>query len=187
MGMMNTKYFFPVLLLGMAVFSGCNESVVDKETDIPESTETETETIDPLTIQSFAEMPFTLYKSGMDGWVYSEQVNGDGDTLRTEQFSESLFHIINSNYADATIYDSELKVSNGICVGMSKEDFLKTFTDFSEEHSLISVKEHYIEIHSTEDFDTSDRWEFHFHTDTLEFIKFDHYVDADYDFTEPEL
>ncbi len=187
MGMMNIKHFFPAALLSIAIFSGCNEAVVDNETETPESTETENEPIEPLTIQSFAEMPFTLYKIGIDGWEYSEQVNNDGDTLRTEQFSESLFHIINSNYADATIYDSELKISNGICVGMSKENFLNTFTDFSKEHRLVSIKEHYIQVHSSENFETSDRWEFHFHNDTIEFIKFDHYVDADYNFSRLEL
>lgn len=187
--MIRTKYFFPAFIALATTLYSCSESVTENETEVPETTEeTINESVpDQLTIQSFAEMPFTLYKSGMDGWEYSEKMNQNGDTLRTEQFSESLFHIINSNYADATIYDSELKVSSGICVGMSKKNFLNTFSDYSEEHKLISVKEHFIQVHSSENFETSDRWEFHFHNDTLELIKFDHYMDADYDFSEEEL
>lgn len=143
------------------------------------------QTGDGVTVNDFMEIPFTVMgpKNQLNEWKEKDKVYGE-DTLRTIRFKNSVFRVMNHTYIDATIYDEELKVVYDICVGMSRNEFESRFATLEENDHRPYIKKdkNTVLLSCCSDLELHDKWQFEFYKDTLDLIKFDHYVDSDLEF-----
>lgn len=144
---------------------------------------------DDLDVNDFVAFPFTVMgpPNQLGAWTEIDKVYSN-DTLRTIRFKDSEFRVMNHTYVDATIYDKELKLVHNIYVGMSRAEFESRFSNIEESDNKPYVKksENSIVLSCCADLELYDKWEFEFHKDTLDLIKFDHYVDMDLEFPNIE-
>ncbi len=146
-----------------------------------------------LDVNDFVIIPFTVMgpPNQLEEWDEKDKIFGN-DTLRTIRFKNSVFRVMNHTYVDATIYDEDLILVHDIHVGMSRSEFESRFMNIEENANKPYVKksENSIVLSCCADLELHDKWEFEFYKDTLDLIKYDHYVDSDLNFpsieTSPE-
>lgn len=189
--MQRIKHF---ILFAMIAWGCQNSGPLQDESDPPQRIEkgdsTNYESQDLMTVDEFLNSPFSVYKDGIDQWIITDTIHPETfDTLTTEKFKESVFHYYNKEYIDATILDQELKITNEIHVGMSKADFKAAFEDFtiSKNAPYVHETDYSIVMSCCSNIEMNDKWEFGFHNDTLEIIKFDHYIDTDIPFIREDV
>lgn len=194
------KYFLPIFF--SLIFISCNSTLqVDQEKEsvnevdseryeIPEHHEAEHH-YDPISITNFLKIPFTVATTTSENkWIKKDSIHPvTGDTLTTKTYGESIFHIFNHHYIDATILDSDLHIANDIAVGMSKKEFKSRFINFKESANepYVNETDYVIILSLSSNLETNDRWEFSFDRDTLEMIQFDHYIDTDIGFSKEAI
>ncbi len=143
-----------------------------------------------VNVNDFMEIPFTVMgpPNSFSEWKEKDKVYGE-DTMRTIRFRNSVFRVMNHTYIDATIYDEGLTVVYDIHVGMSREEFDSRFSDLSENEHRPYVKKdkNRVTLSCCADLELHDKWQFEFYKDTLDLIKFDHYIDSDLAFPDVRI
>ncbi len=195
--MKNVIYSIFIITAVSVSFVSCNQ--VNTETEIPpqalldpmDMVDTNTGTSTNLiSVNDFLSAPFTVMGSGneSDVWQEKDAIYGE-DTLRSINYKASLFHVLNHEHIDATIYDKQLSLIRDIHIGITRSEFNEKFIGLKqhENNPFIFTDEHKVILRQGADADMYDQWEFVFYNDTLELIKFDHYIDTDLEFPVFEM
>ena len=194
------RYFISLGALCFLLFS-CDSSTTEIEKDENKADSILLDPLDMVTgelpqmraevdVNDFMEIPFTVMgpPNQFAEWKEKDKVYEE-DTLRTIRFKNSVFRVMNHTYIDATIYDKDLKVVYDIHVGVSRAEFESRFNDLTENDHRPYIKkdEHRVTLSCCADLELHDKWQFEFYQDTLDLIKFDHYIDSDLTFPDVSI
>lgn len=160
------------------------ETEPDTTEDIPDTT-TVDKTDDILRVKEFLDMPFTLSVRGSGDWESTKEIKPNmhhpdkKDTLIKLMYDHSEVQLLNGMYLNATIQDDEILLAKQLYVGMSREEFEKSFDNLkqNDDRPYISVSKKKVVMSCCKDLDQNPVWTFGFEKDTLQIILFDNYLD----------